>query len=339
MQIRTQEKVDIIRDYVEKHPSLPTLTLSKMLYKKHRRLWPNIESCRSSVRTARGNNGEAQRRSSSVKHFHRTPQPAGFVWEFPKSSAPSYDPFVLDCKNTLILSDIHIPFHDTSAVLAAISCGKLRNPDCILLNGDICDFFSMSRFDKNPTESSLKKELDLTRQFLGYLRDMFPKARIIYKLGNHDEWFDKYIFRKCPELYGVEGLNLRHLTTAKIDSIPEVGGIEWVDDQKKVKAGKLSIYHGHEIGKGSIAPPINPARGLFMRTLENGLIGHLHKESKHSERTANGKLISCWSTGCLCGMWPRYARVNKWGHGAAWLQIHNGYFNIELLSILDGRLL
>jgi predicted phosphodiesterase len=339
LQIKSKEKSEIVRAACAKFKDLPSLTLARVLYKKHRRLFPSLEAARCAVTYRRGNRGNEHRKRVTNSPLVRPCSLAGFVWEFPKSSAPSYAPVHLDTSRTLILSDIHIPFHDRAAIEAVIERSKTLNPNCILINGDLCDFFSISRFDKNPTESSLKKELDLTRQFLGWLRQTFPKARIVYKLGNHDEWFDKYLFRKAPELYGVTGVSLKHLTTAKIDSVQGVKDIEWLDDQQKIMIGKLNIYHGHELGKGSIAPPVNPARGLFMRTIECGLQGHLHKDSQHSETTANGKLITTWSTGCLCGLWPRYARVNKWTHSAAFVELNRGQFSVTPLRVLNGQLL
>jgi len=339
--MKTTERVDLVRAKCAEFPQMPNLTVARILYKEFRHLFNSLETARTAVRVVRGNRG-SQNRKECKPDCYRPNGTSGFVWQFPKSSSPSYVPFVLDSPNTLILSDLHIPFHDTSAIMPIIEHAEKRNPDCILLNGDVCDFFSASRFDKNPTESSLKKELDLTRQFLGWLRQKFPKARIIYKLGNHDEWFDKYLHRKAPELYGVAGLDLQHLTTGLIEGKAHrepVGGIEWIDDQQKIKAGYLTIWHGHEIGKGSIAPPVNPARGLFMRTLDIGLMGHLHKDSMHSESTSNSKLVTCWSTGCLCGLHPRYARVNKWAQGGAWLELSGQSFSVKLLRVHNGKLL
>lgn len=338
MQIRSQEKVQIVKDYCSKFKDLPNHTLARMVYKKHGALFPSLEAARSSIRGCRGNNGSKMRKCCK-KELYRPNGQSGFAWSMPKSIAPSYDAFSLDEPRTLILSDLHIPFHDPDAIEVSVDRAVPLNPTCILLNGDVCDFFSASRFDKNPTESSIKLELNSTREFLGWLRQKFPKARIIYKLGNHDEWFDKYIIRKAPELFGVAGVNLKHLTTAKIDGLEEVGGIEWVEDQRKIQAGHLSIWHGHEIGKGSIAPPVNPARGLFMRTMECGLMGHLHKHSSHEETSSNGKLISTWSTGCLCGLHPKYSVVNKWTQSCVFLTMHKGDFSIDSWRILNGRIL
>ena len=335
-------KSEIVTAACREHPDLPSLTLARLIYKHHRQLFTNLEAVRTAVRHRRGNIGSKLRAQAerTGPELLRPNGKSGFTWEFPKSSAPSYTPFVLDDCRALVMSDLHVPFHNPDAIHAVVAEGKAQEVDLVLLNGDVCDFFSISRFDKNPAESSLKKELDLTRQFLGWLRyDRFPKARIIYKLGNHDEWFDKYLWRKAPELFGVSGVDLPFLVTGKIGDLPEVGGIDWVQDQRKITAGKLNIWHGHEIGKGSIAPPVNPARGLFMRTLECGLQGHLHKDSMHEETTAAGKRIACWSTGCLCGLWPRYARVNKWTHSAALLELQRGQFSVEPIRVLNGKVL
>ena len=339
MKIATPEKASLITELCRKHKDLPSRTIAKMLVRQHPLLFPSMDAARTSVRHRRGNAGSLNRKYSRSKDLHRPNGKAGFVWQFPRSAAPGYDPFIIDEPRVLIMADLHIPFHDTGAIMAALSFAMPRKPTCILLNGDICDMFSISRFAKNPTESSLKNELDSTRQFLGWLRQKFPKTRIIFKEGNHDERFDKYLFAKAPELFGVAGLTLQHLVTGPIaphDAIPDV---EWIADQQKILAAGLSIYHGHEIGKGSIAPPVNPARGLFMRTLSSGLMSHLHKGSQHEETTATGKLIACWSTGCLCGLWPRYSRVNKWTHSAAWLETHRGSFSVTPIRILNGALL
>lgn len=333
-------RIDRVRDLCAQFKTTPSRQLGRMVYTRMRAEFATPDHAYQCVRSVRGNHGHDNRKTCKPDLF-RPNQPAEFVWKFPHSHAPSYQPHILDSERTLILSDLHIPFHDTAAIMAAVDYGAARNPDCILLNGDVCDFFSLSRFDKNPTESSIKRELEATRQFLGWLRQKFPKARIIYKLGNHDEWLDKYILRKCPELFGLAALTLQNLVTGifKDSNLTPVEGIEFIDDQQKIKAAKLTIWHGHEVGKGSIAPPVNPARGLFMRTMDCGLMGHLHKGSQHEETSSNGKLIATWSTGCLCGLWPRYARVNKWNHGAAFLELHGGNFSVTPIRILKGQVL
>jgi hypothetical protein len=319
----------------------PTKTLARMLYKRHPERWPTLDACYCAIRYARGNRGALHRHKPGVI-ARRPNQPAGFKWVFPQSHATPWEPFVLEAPRTLILSDIHIPFHDTAALLPLIREARrwLRSGDAILLNGDVCDFFSISRFDKNPTTSSLKLEIDSTRAFLGWLRAQFPRCRIIFKFGNHDEWFDKYLWRKAPELFGLQQVRLEHLLTQPVaNSEPGIDGIEFITDQRKIVAGHLDILHGHELGKGSIAPPVNPARGFFLKTMECTLAGHLHRTSQHQERTSKGKQVACWSTGCLCGLYPDYAKINKWDQSAARLDLSGRDFQVTPLRIINGKLL
>jgi predicted phosphodiesterase len=342
VKIQTKGKTLLVEQALAAYPDLPTRTLARMLYQDHKELWPNLEAARRSVMHKRGNNGKRSHGWKVNEPFQRPNQPAGFTWKFPDTLAKEWPAYELKAPRTLVLSDIHIPFHDPPAVKAAIEAGRRYQPECILLNGDTVDFFAISRFDKDPTVTSPIHEIKCTREFLGWLRQEFPKAQIIYKLGNHDERLAQYFYRKAPELLGIKTIELSHLLTAENvlkETSPAIPNIEFITEQRKIKAGHLSIYHGHEIGKGSIAPPVNPARGLFMRTLECGLMGHLHKDSSHNETTANGKLISCWSTGCLCGLWPDYAKVNKWTHSAAIVELSGENFTVHPLRILGGKVL
>lgn len=336
----SRTKKQIVREACADFPDTPTKTLARKLYADHGHLWSNLDACYQALRTARGNHGDVNRAFCRPTHY-RPNQSAGFKWVFPKSQAEPWTPFVLDAPRTLALSDLHIPFHETVAIRACTKEGHrfLRRDDAILLNGDVCDFFSISRFEKSPTKSALLNEIKLTRQFLGWLRQSFPHVRIIYKFGNHDEWFDRYLWRKAPELYGLQSVTLQHLLTEKVGAEPEIGGIEFVVDQQKITAGHLDILHGHELGKGSIAPPVNPARGFFLRTMECTLAGHLHRTSQHQERTSKGKQIACWSTGCLCGLWPDYAKINKWDHSAARIDLHGHDFRVTPLRVIDGKLI
>lgn len=328
----------LVKQACTRSPEMPSKTLARRLYARRPELWPSLDACCQAVRTARGNHGNHMRRTCRSEHF-RPNQPAGFTWRFPASSAEKWAPFVLEASRTLVLSDLHIPFHDSPALHAVIRDAARWNPECVLLNGDVCDFFSISRFDKNPTKSKLKKEIDLTRQFLGWLRQRFPRARILYKFGNHDEWFDKYLWRKAPELYELdEHMRLEHFLTRATATQPAIEGIEFLTNQERITAGHLDILHGHELGKGSIAPPVNPARGFFLKTMECTLAGHLHRTSQHQERSSKGKQVACWSTGCLCGLWPDYAKINKWDHSAARIDLHGMDFSVTPLRVIDGKL-
>ena len=86
----------------------------------------------------------------------------------------------------LIISDLHIPYHDEIAVETALTVAEKETVDTITILGDLIDFYQISTFAKNPKKKSVEQELRETKKFLEDLRARFPKARIIYLEGNHE---------------------------------------------------------------------------------------------------------------------------------------------------------
>jgi hypothetical protein len=154
------------------------------------------------------------------------------------------------------------------------------------------------------------------------LRSQFPKSQIVYKLGNHDERWDKYIWNNAPRLVGTKTAELHHaLEFEKL-------GIKRVNDNM-ILAGELPMFHGHEMGKG-ISAPVNPARGAWMRGNHTAIIGHYHRTSAHAETDLMLNEMMAWSQGCLCDRRPDYARINKWNWGFAHIEVANGgQFNLH----------
>jgi len=167
---------------------------------------------------------------------------------------------------------------------------------------------------------------------LATLREGFPKARLVYKLGNHEERYERYMSVKAPELLGVAEFETQHLLGfANL-------GVGLVRDKRPIRLGKLNVVHGHEYSF-PIANPVNPARGYFLRAKTHCLGGHLHQSSQHSEKNLEGKVVSTWSTGCLCDLHPDYRPLNNWNHGFAFVEIDKaGAFHVENLKLIDGEI-
>lgn len=89
----------------------------------------------------------------------------------------------------VICSDVHIPFHDKKAVDAFLKYCKEKQPEIVVLNGDILDMFMLSRFTKGEGRNPLA-EIVLCRQFLKDIKKAVPEAKVYYVIGNH-ECFDK----------------------------------------------------------------------------------------------------------------------------------------------------
>lgn len=95
----------------------------------------------------------------------------------------------LENGTVVIASDIHIPFQDDAAVRSFVKYCKEKQPEVVVLNGDVLDMFMLSRFTKGEGRNPLE-EMMMCQGFLDSLRKAVPSADIYYVIGNH-ECFDK----------------------------------------------------------------------------------------------------------------------------------------------------
>lgn len=271
------------------------------------------------------------RKQAEKKHkerFQKGAAPRSIA--MPKSMAKPQKPYALPDGKILVMSDVHIPYHDEKALEACLNFADTYRPDTIFLNGDTVDFYAISRWDKDPQSRNLSAELEKARAFLMHLRERFPKSVIVFKLGNHEERWEKYLWHKAPELCGVSDFEM-----SKILRFDEIDIIE-VKGRQKVKAGKhLTLIHGHEI-PGAF-DPVNFARTLCQKLKVCAMAGHKHKVSEHTEKTADDKYITCWSTGCFEEMHPEYMPINQWSHGFATIDLKGNDFNVNNYRIIDGK--
>jgi hypothetical protein len=232
----------------------------------------------------------------------------------------------------LILPDVHIPFHVTAAIELAVKYGKRRTATHVLLNGDALDFYAISHWDNCPSSGpQLFEELNAGRDFLAYLRREFPRAPIIHKEGNHEERLGAYVWKNAGKLWGAFNLTL----AGALDADPL--RITYVGNRRLIRLGGLSVLHGHE-HRFAISNPVNPARGLFNRAKCPALCGHFHQKSDHSEKLLDGKLVSTFSTGCLCELQPYYYPYNNHCNGFAFVEVdERGRFNVENFKVSEGR--
>lgn len=327
---------DVTKEYLQKYPDAATRTLARMIFRDNPEIFNTYEAARSNIRFYRGATGEKKRKSLTDKTYlreHRTGKDT-----FPKlpeglTSLKGWDTYKLTGEHKiLVLSDAHIPYHDKTALEIAVKKGKDFNADIVLLNGDYQDHFSISRWEKDPREKNFPQERKIVLQSFEWLRAHFPKARIIYKIGNHEERYERYMEIKAPELLGIPNFDF--------DKVFELDnyGIELVGDMKPIKANNLFIIHGHEY-RFSISNPVNPARGLYLRTKENAMCGHFHQPSSHSENNIEDEFTTCWSVGCLCEMHPKYMPLNKWSHGFALIETSGKkHFQVHNYKIINGEI-
>ena len=326
--MRNEFVSNLIKSYLTKFPKLPSMTLAKKIYAENNKQFKDMEAVRSCLRYYRGKKGEKTKSQLASREF--LDQDIEFV--MPESYAETFEPYEISQSRTLIISDLHIPYQDNDSIQKAINYGKEKKVNCILINGDLLDMCSISRFGRDWRQRQIHEEFEATRVFLNSLREHFPKAKIVFKYGNHDERYEKFLFLKAPEIFDCTDFQLEVLL--KLGELK----IEVVKEKRPIRIGKLTVLHGHELFGGSGG--VNPARGTFLKTLENVVVGHYHKTSSNTEASMYGDVFSVHSVGCLCGKTPYYMPINKWNTGFAYceLEIKTGNYTFYNLKIINGKI-
>jgi predicted phosphodiesterase len=251
-------------------------------------------------------------------------------YNLPESFESSYETYKIPKvhKKLLVVSDIHVPYHSVPAITSALDYAISAKVDSVLINGDLIDQHSLSKFLVDPRKRNFKEELESTKNLLDEIQKALP-VKTFLKWGNHDERYEHFLMRKAPELIGIEEYRLSNLlgTYAK--------GIEVIDDKRIIYAGKLAILHGHEINmKGTT---VNPARTLYLKTKASCICGHLHVSSQHTEKRLDGYLVSTWSVGHLAEEHPQYAPINNWNLGFAIIDFDDEFFEVSNYKIIHGK--
>jgi predicted phosphodiesterase len=229
-----------------------------------------------------------------------------------------------------VLSDIHFPFHSMDALLCAIKYLREERIDCLYLNGDIFDFYSISRHEKDKDLRDLAREVDMCRDFVHKLREIFSDIPIYYKLGNHEDRYARSLQVQAEEFSQLHDLQFDvffHLDRLKF---------EVIDSWRGMEMGNLLVLHGHELYGGG---GVNPSQNLFQKVLCNTLIGHVHRTSSTTRKTGFKEYIHTYSTGCLTALSPKYMPFSQHNHGFALVEIENGKSKVKNIVIKDGKII
>lgn len=228
-----------------------------------------------------------------------------------------------------ILSDIHVPFHSVEAVVCAIKHLREQNIDCLYLNGDTFDFYSISHHEKEKDLRDFPKEIEMCRNFLQKLRDIFPTIPIYFKAGNHENRYQRYLNEQAEEF-----AQLHEMQFEKFFRL-DVLDFTYVPDWQGMFMGDLLVIHGHEgFGVGGV----NPSQSLFNKMFCNTLMGHVHRQTVTIRKTGFGEYIRTYSTGCLTSTAPKYMPFNQHTQGFAIATIENGKTNVQMFNIKDGKI-
>ena len=314
------------RELCEKYPAAPSVQLARMLRKRHPLLFHSVEQARLAVRYYRGSHGEYNRRH--VKDVvERLEIPLAEETPFRVVELPR------DVNRWLVVADLHCRYHDPVAVAAALEWGCGAKCDGVLILGDFLDFYRLSRFNKIPTASTLREEVECAGKILDAMVKHLNPKRIVYKGGNHENRLTPYLCENAPELYDLT----TQVAVERAEKELRKRRCQWVPPTQILRHHALGILHGDEFGSGAWAP-VSPARTSFLKATECALVGHWHRTSEYTQNTLSGETITTWSVGCLCNLHPQYRPLNNWNHGLALLET-KGEWRVTNKRIVNGEVL
>lgn len=242
-----------------------------------------------------------------------------------------------------VLGDIHFPYEDPTALRLTRTILDHTCPDILILNGDIMDFFGISKFPVPPTRRiHFSDELHEAAAKLQRLRSWYPKIPAIYLEGNHEQRLQRYLWSHSPELSELVTVN-RELNLQDLDiqylSAHHEPKLRHEFSTPHVKVDKLYITHGHGVRlSGSV---INVARTLFLRMLRPMLVGHFHRKDIYLQTDYEGKISGTFTQGCLCRPRPYWDSGRIWGQGLSIVTAYDGSFEVDVLDFIprDDRLI
>lgn len=250
------------------------------------------------------------------------------IFEFEDGEDDDLPPLLLQGNKVLLLSDIHLPYHDIQAIRKALDGGKKMGIDTVYLNGDILDCYQVSAHQKDPAKRGIKYEIDLCKQFLQLVRHYFKDANIYYKFGNHEYRYERYIMHNAPQLADIPQIALDQLLCLNDY------GINHVEHNRIAKFGKLNIAHGHEY-RSVFGGGIHNARNARIKAGNHNIItGHFHRSQEDIAKDIDGAFVGSWVTGCLCKLNPAYAGKTQWNWGYALIERSGEMFEVHNKKII-----
>ena len=162
---------DTVVQYLERFPHQPSRTIARLIVKEHPGLFrgqtehQQIEKARIRVGQYRGLD---KRNPYGGGRFNRAPgSPSDGAIPLPPPilEDDAWRIVPVEFRKALVIGDLHIPFHDQNSVLTALRTGRREGVDCVILAGDLMDFYAASSWERDPRLRDLKTELQTGERF------------------------------------------------------------------------------------------------------------------------------------------------------------------------------
>jgi predicted phosphodiesterase len=233
----------------------------------------------------------------------------------------------IDLQNGVIMvgSDCHYnPKYITTAHRAFVQCVEHLKPKVIILNGDLCDFASISAHHRIGWQNgpTVKEELDELTERLADIEKVRPAGCKLYAtIGNHDLRFSGKLSNVLPQYQSIKGFDLA-------DHTPH-----WKWFWAIMVNNNCMIKHRWH----------NGIHAVYNNTLKSGtsfVSGHLHslKVTPWTDYTGTRYGVDTGTMACVKDSQFLYAELNplNWRSGFVVLTFNNGrLMPPEMAEVVD----
>lgn len=236
-------------------------------------------------------------------------------------------------RRIIATSDWHLPHIDKSLLMLLLDFIKHTRPDALVLNGDINDMYTISRFAKRKKHMDLEHELEENAWAMQATRDAMGSNPIYYTKGNHEERINKHFLDLHPHTQ-CEYLKIKNILG--LDKY----GIEFMEDGVPICG--MAYHHGNLIRKHSAYT----AKGNLDAMGVSNICGHTHRIGRHDHTNLSGT-YEAYEIGCLCHTMQEYCNSHNGQSMADWqqgfavvdaFQTDRGWRNqVSLVKIFDGK--
>lgn len=228
----------------------------------------------------------------------------------------------------VILNDTHNPFQDQRALKEVeLFLGDLQ-PGLLIYAGDLCDFYGLSKFDKNPARANkLQKDLDSTKAMIKRQRLLLPNTRMIEEDGNHDDRLRRYLWSGAPALASLDCLTIEGLYGLADNGVEHVNYEEGININ-----GIFNVLHGDLVRAHSGYT----AKGMYDKHGGCGIHGHTHRGGTYLRRDRSGT-YGWWENYCLCSLDPDWIKNPNWQQGFSLVHFTKDRFWVEAVQIINKK--
>ena len=249
-------------------------------------------------------------------------------------------------KAAFLIGDLQIPYHDELAINRMLDWGLSKNPDQVILGGDIFDFYAISVFRKDPREPKIGDEIKLGRDYFYELDEKISKCKSvkekIFIEGNHEARWLAELQRNNQTIAQVDVLQ-KYITVPYIYGLHKIGwdyisNVDALTNGLQVfKLGKLPIIHGHEVRLRG-GQLLNIARWYYLACRTNILLFHYHVHDEKTFKKLDHSYEGAWVVGCACHTLD-YAPKNDWVQGFAMVYWTENDFSVHNKKYINGKVL